>query len=74
MSRSSEPRKFVWPGGLWRSLGAIVAGNAIYYSIVNYLPAGAHHQPYAFDWGLAIDLWICVAAYGISCLIWPRNK
>ena len=65
---------FRWPGGFWRSLVSILIGNAIYYGLVNYLPGGARHEPFAFDWGLAVDLWICVGVYGLSRLVWPARK
>ena len=35
--RAGRPR---WPGGFWRSLLAIVAGNVLYYSLRRYLPDG----------------------------------
>ncbi len=54
---------------LWRSLAAVVAGNAIYFGVERFLPAKAQHQPYQIDWGLAVDFWICVACYGVIRLI-----
>ena len=66
-------QRFIWPGGFWRSLISIAIGNAIYYGVRGYLPAGARHEPFAWDWGLAVDLWFCVAVYGISLLIWPKK-
>jgi hypothetical protein len=54
---------------LWRYLIAIGIGNAIYFGIERFLPLKAQHQPFAFDWGLAIDFWICLACYGIVRLI-----
>ena len=65
---------FRWPGGFWRSLFSILIGNAVYYGLVDYLPSGARHEPFAFDWGLAVDLWICVGVYGLSRLVWPARK
>lgn len=63
-----------WPGGFWRSLLAILTGNAIYYSLQDYLPAGAQHQPGELDWGLAVNLWFCVAVYGLTLMVWPRRR
>jgi hypothetical protein len=63
-----------WPGGFWRSLLSIVAGNILYFSLHGYLPEAAQHQPYLWDWGLLVDLWFCVAVYGVTLLIWPRRK
>ena len=72
-TRDPQPprKKFIWPGGWWRSLFSILAGNAIYFGIENDLPARMQHTPGAFDWGLALDLWICAAIYGLSRLVWP---
>jgi hypothetical protein len=53
----------------WRSLAAVVAGNAIYLGIYRFLPPRAQHQPYQLDWGLAVDFWICVACYGLVRLV-----
>jgi hypothetical protein len=63
-----------WPGGFRRSLAAIVLGNAAYYAVNRYLPEAARHHPGHFDWGLLVDLWFCVAVYGLSLLVWPRRK
>jgi hypothetical protein len=53
----------------WRSLIAVVVGNAIYFGIEGFLPPKAQHNPYRIDWGLAVDFWICVVCYGIIRLI-----
>ena len=55
----------------WRSLIAILLGNAVYFSIVRWLPPRARHEPFQIDWGLAVDFWFCVAFYGLLNLIWP---
>jgi len=54
---------------VWRSLAAVIAGNAIYFSLERFLPSTAQHQPYQIDWGLAVDFWICLACYGLIRLI-----
>jgi len=54
----------------WRSLVAVLAGNAIYFSTEHLLPAPARHQPYHLDWGIAVDFWMCVVCYGL--LRWIR--
>ena len=66
--------RFRWPGGFWRSLLSIVIGNAIYFSAIDKLPPAARHQPNRIDWGLVVDLWICVAVYGLSWMIWRPKK
>jgi hypothetical protein len=53
----------------WRSLIAVLVGNAIYFGIERFLPPRAQHHLYQVDWGLAVDFWICVAVYGIIRLI-----
>jgi hypothetical protein len=50
---------------LWRSLAAVLAGNAIYLLIERWLPLRARHVPYRIDWGLAVDFWLCLAIYGL---------
>ena len=44
----------------WRSLVAVVVGNAIYFGVERFLPPRAQHQLYQIDWGLAVDFWICL--------------
>jgi hypothetical protein len=57
---------------LVQSLIAVVAGNAIYFGIEQYLPPRAQHHIYQVDWGLAVDFWICLACYGLLRLIRRR--
>ena len=53
----------------WHSLIAVLAGNAIYFSVERFLPVRAQHQIYQIDWGLAVDFWICLMCYGLVRLI-----
>lgn len=72
MDRTPGSHKRVDPpikADFWRSLIAVVAGNAIYFSTEQYMPPKAKHQPYHPDWGLAIDFWICLVCYGLVRLI-----
>jgi hypothetical protein len=39
-----------------------------------YLPEAAQHEPFLFDWGLVVDLWFCVAVYGLTLVFWPLRK
>ena len=48
---------------------AIVVGNAIYFILVPHLPPAARHHPYHADLGLFVDLWFCVAIYGVIELL-----
>ncbi|MDE3164648.1 MAG: hypothetical protein KGN36_02495 [Acidobacteriota bacterium] len=61
------------PENFWRSLIAVLAGNAIYFSVQRYLPPRARHEPYAIDWGLAVDFWMCLVCYGVVSLF-RRNR
>jgi hypothetical protein len=54
---------------LLRYLIAIVLGNAIYFWLMPHLPPQAQHQPFQLDWGVALDLSICMAFYGAIRLI-----
>ena len=60
--------QFDW-ANFWRSLIAVLAGNAIYYASYRYLPPNARHHLYQIDWGLAVDFWMCLVCYGIVRLI-----
>jgi hypothetical protein len=53
----------------WESLIAVLAGNAIYFSVERFLPARMQHQVFQIDFGLAVDFWICLACYGLVRLI-----
>jgi hypothetical protein len=49
----------------WQSLIAVLAGNAIYFSVERFLPARVQHQLFQIDFGLAVDFWICLVCYGL---------
>ena len=53
----------------WQSLIAVVAGNAIYFSLQSHLPPRAQHTPFRIDWGLAVDFWVCLVCYGLVRLV-----
>jgi hypothetical protein len=48
---------------------AIVIGNLVYLFLSPHLPPAARHQPYHADIGLFVDLWFCVATYGLIELL-----
>jgi hypothetical protein len=54
---------------LWRYLLAILLGNAIFFSLQHYLPERFRHQAFTVDWGLAVDLALCAACFGVIRLI-----
>lgn len=54
-------------------LGAILTGNAVYFFLLApRLPAAWEHQPFAFDRGLVLDFFLCVAAY--TGLRWLQRR
>jgi len=53
----------------WRALVAVLAGNAIYFSVQHWLPLRAQHTPFRIDWGLAVDFWICLVCWGLVRMI-----
>jgi hypothetical protein len=52
-----------------KSLIAVVAGNAVYFSLAPHMPAAARHQPFNLDLGVLVDFWFCLAAYGLVELV-----
>jgi hypothetical protein len=47
------------------ALVAVLAGNLIYYWLMPYLPVRARHVAFQQDWGILVDFWFCLVAYGI---------
>jgi hypothetical protein len=45
------------------ALLAVLAGNAIYYLLMPYLPMAARHRLFQEDWGLLVDFGICTAIF-----------
>jgi hypothetical protein len=65
----SRARFHFWPH-FWKSLIAILAGNAIYFLLLSpRLPAYGQHAPGRIDLGLLIDFWACLACFGILELV-----
>lgn len=52
-------------GNFFQALLAVLAGNLAYYWVMPYLPPLARHRPFATDWGVAVDFWFCLVAFGI---------
>jgi hypothetical protein len=46
------------------ALCAIILGNVAYFLLAStfHLP---RHRPFQMDWGLVVDFWFCVVAYGL---------
>ncbi|HVP43312.1 MAG TPA: hypothetical protein VMS96_07755 [Terriglobales bacterium] len=58
----------------WKSLVAVLAGNALYFLLMPQLPPAARHAPGRLDLGLAVDLWFCLVAYGLIELFRRRRS
>jgi hypothetical protein len=61
------------PRNFWRSLAAVLIGNAIYFASSRFLPPAARHNTAGFDLGLVVDFWFCLVVMGILEL-WYRYK
>lgn len=48
-----------------QAFAAVVLGNAVYFLLMPYLPAGAYHAPFRPDAGLAVDFAFCLAVFGL---------
>lgn len=68
------PHLNLW-ANFWRSLAAILIGNAVYFLLIApHLPPRGQHRPFAIDWGLVVDFWICLVVYGLMDLARRRRK
>lgn len=45
------------------ALVAVLAGNAIYYLLLPYLPSVARHGLFKEDWGLLVDFVVCTMIF-----------
>jgi hypothetical protein len=58
------------PHRILKQFVAILVGNLFYFFVlIPYLPPAARHTPYHLDWGLLVDLWICLVIYGLIELL-----
>jgi hypothetical protein len=57
-----------------QALVAVLAGNAIYFILIPYLPPGARHLPNHVDAGLAVDFWFCLVVFGILKTVVGRRR
>ena len=57
-----------------QALIAVLAGNAIYFILIPYLPPGARHMPFHIDAGVVVDLWICLVVFGILKTVTARRR
>ncbi len=55
------------------ALIAVLAGNAVYFLVMPYLPLAARHVAPRLDLGLVVDFWFCLVALGIV-KAWARRR
>jgi hypothetical protein len=55
------------------ALAAVLAGNAVYFLLMRYLPLGARHERSRIDLGMLVDFLICLAALGMIKAIAGRR-
>ena len=53
----------------WKSLAAVLLGNAVYFTVMAHLPPPARHTPFHVDPGLAVDAGFCLVAYWVIGLL-----
>jgi hypothetical protein len=58
----------------WRSLAAVLIGNALYFGFSGYLPPPARHNTAGIDLGLAVDFWFCLVVLSLLKLRGQSKK
>ena len=58
----------------WRSLAAVLIGNALYFACSRYLPPPARHNTAGIDLGVAVDFWFCLVVLGLLKLRSQHKK
>ncbi len=48
-----------------QSLIAVLAGNALYFLLMPYLPLRARHVAPRLDLGVVVDFWFCLVVLGL---------
>ncbi len=57
------------------SLAAVLLGNAAYLLLSPYMPPLARHRAFRYDFGMLVDFWFCVVAFGlIKTARWWRKR
>lgn len=69
------PRQSV-RGNFLQALVAVLAGNAVYFLLMPYLPVAARHRTFHYDLGLVVDFWFCLVAFGIvkTAVRWRERR
>ena len=55
------------------ALIAVLAGNAIYFLVMPYLPVPARHGAPHLDLGLVVDFWFCLVILGVVKMVARRR-
>ena len=50
---------------LVESLAAVLLGNAAYLLLSPYMPPLARHTVFRLDFGVIVDFWFCLVAFGL---------
>jgi hypothetical protein len=60
----TPPHKASIAVNLMQALFAVILGNLAYFFLgpLFHLP---RHRPFQLDWGLIVDFWFCVVAWGL---------
>ena len=58
----------------WRSLAAVLIGNALYFACSALSAVPARHNTAGFDLGLAVDFWFCLVVLGLLKLCSQHKK
>jgi hypothetical protein len=63
-------------GNFLQALIAVLAGNAVYFLLMPYLPVRARHVVFRYDLGLVVDFWFCLVAFGLVKMIvgWRERR
>jgi len=60
---------------IFKSLIAVVVGNAIYFLVIMpRLPVAGRHGIARIDLGLVIDFWVCLVVYGLIEVVLRRKR
>lgn len=62
------------PQNFWKSLAAVLIGNALYFACSRFLPPAARHNTAGFDLGLVVDFWFCLVVLGVLELFLRHKK
>ena len=61
------------PRRLLKQLAAVVIGSLLYFFVLTpHLPPAARHTPYHLDWGLLVNLLVCLVIYGLLEVFFRR--